>query len=363
MRMDLSPEKWRALPIQLIEIPNGLVLKRGRVEVKILGDGIANVLELLLETASGTGATEAELLALFAAPDQANIESLIQHLISRRLLVPVSADTPSATDLESPESVFYWHFGRTEEEIVGRLDDQRIVIIGVNYISRQLVVSLAACGAKDIEVRDSPLLRNQSLFDAGGELRPDVWPADIEPPTPLRLGARDIDPQDFDCLVATTDSGAKTLLRPWNELCHLHKRPFLPIVLKDLFGYIGPLVVPEETACFECLRLRERANDSDPAMRRLVDSATAGPETPVGFLPPMASSLGDIAALELIKFFAFGTPFWRAGTLIEVNLLRPDITARKVLKMPRCPVCTPLEDRPTLSSVGRSTMAMQGEEA
>jgi len=39
----------------------------------------------------------------------------------------------------------------------------------------------------------------------------------------------------------------------------------------------------------------------------------------------------------------------RVGTLLEVNLLRPELRARKVLKVPRCSVCSPLTRQSTIS--------------
>jgi hypothetical protein len=35
--------------------------------------------------------------------------------------------------------------------------------------------------------------------------------------------------------------------------------------------------------------------------------------------------------------------------LLEVNLLRPELRARKVLKVPRCSVCSPLTRQSTIS--------------
>ena len=70
----------------------------------------------------------------------------------------------------------------------------------------------------------------------------------------------------------------------------------------------------------------------------------------------MASILGDIAAIELSKFYGIRMPLWRVGTLIEVNLVAMRLNARKVLKIPRCSVCSILNTR---SSVGISTSSFE----
>jgi thiazole/oxazole-forming peptide maturase SagC family component len=165
-----------------------------------------------------------------------------------------------------------------------------------------------------------------------------------------------LDPESFDCLVATSDFGGMHLLRSWNEFCVLHRRTFLPVLLQDMIGYVGPLVIPGETACFECFRLRRNTHLPDPQSRQLIEAVAFEGQRTAGFLPPMASLLGDVAAIELLKLMTLAPPLWRVGTVIEVNLMAPDMSARGVLKLPRCPVCTPLAERPSLA-VGRSGAA------
>ena len=52
----------------------------------------------------------------------------------------------------------------------------------------------------------------------------------------------------------------------------------------------------------------------------------------------MGSILGDLAAMELTKFFSGVMPV-KAGYLIEVNLLEPLMKTRRVLRVPRCLAC------------------------
>jgi hypothetical protein len=59
----------------------------------------------------------------------------------------------------------------------------------------------------------------------------------------------------------------------------------------------------------------------------------------------MASILGNIAAFELIKLYSGALPRSKVGTLIEVNLLGTKLTSRKVLKVPRCIICSQLNSR------------------
>ena len=156
---------------------------------------------------------------------------------------------------------------------------------------------------------------------------------------PYEKWVQSLKPESLDCLIATSDFGGLQLMRQWNEFCVQHGRHFLPVVLQDLIGYVGPLVIPGETACFECLRARQNANLEEASARRAAEHAAFEGQGIVGCHPAMASVLGDIAAIELTKFYGIRMPIWQVGTLIEVNLLAGRMTPRKVLKVPRCAVC------------------------
>lgn len=344
MKLELAPEKLRALPVQVTDLPRGgVVLKRGRVEIRINGEQAGEAVRAILEAAR-RGATLEEIVGAFAAPEQPSIEALVQHLMARRLLVQESELETGPEDGESHLDVFYWHFGPQTRETARRFTSQRFRILGVNAISRRLAESLRAAGAEDVEVLDHPWLRNPALFD-GDRCKPGAWPRDLGTPPPV--GDRgDLDPESLDCLVATSDLGATQALREWNELCLLHNIPFLPVLLQDLVGYVGPLVVPGQTACYECLRSRQNSHLPDPVAHRSAEDALAPGEAVTGFHPAMASILGDVACVELTKFFGL-RPLSRVGTLLEVNLLGGEMKPRRVLKLPRCPVCSTLTLTPS----------------
>jgi thiazole/oxazole-forming peptide maturase SagC family component len=115
-----------------------------------------------------------------------------------------------------------------------------------------------------------------------------------------------------------------------------------------LIGYIGPLVIPSETACLECLKARQNSHLQDHVSRHAVEAVAFESQGYLGFHPSMAHILGDIAAFEVFKFCSGSLPSVNVGTLIEVNLLATRITTRRVLKVPRCPACSPLNTAPSV---------------
>jgi thiazole/oxazole-forming peptide maturase SagC family component len=346
MKLELPTEKLHLLPVQLIETDEGVVVKRGRVEVKVTGEDAGEVVGAVLEAAIN-GATREQLAELFAPPERPAVEALVEHLMSRRILVSEDDWDIAGIGAESNLDIFYWHFGSQLKQVRERLNKCRVKVFGVNYISRQLIAGLRASGAERIEVADHPLLRNLALFDDEGRLNEDAWPEDLGAIQESNHQPEQLDPESVDCIIATSDTGGIEQLREWNEFCVLHKLYYLPVLLQDLVGYVGPLVIPGETACFECLRSRQNAHLTDHVNRRALEAAFLHEQAISGFHPSMASILGDIATLEMTKYFGLGESLAKVGTLIEVNLLGCEMKARRVLKLPRCEVCSSLNQTPS----------------
>jgi len=347
VKIDLEEERLRAVLVQLVEVPGGVLLKRGCAEMNVEGEGAKAIVEFLLGRAASAPATRQELADGVPPSMREAVTDLIDQLRQRRILI--AEDEPVEEAPEGPLDVLYWHFGARAADVVDRLSSRRIAVLGVNSVSRQLLIALARGGTPNVTAVDYPLLRNVSLFDTAGGLSPDDWPAAIAV-SPFESWWEQEQDGLFDCLVATSDFGGMHLLRRWNEFCVDRGIHFLPVVLQNLIGYVGPLVVPGETACFECLRARQNANFDDPEAQRAVEPAAFEGQSVVAFHPSMASILGDLAAMELTKFYSGVIPTWRVGALVEVNLLQPSITTRNVLRIPRCSVCSPLKTRSPVST-------------
>jgi bacteriocin biosynthesis cyclodehydratase domain-containing protein len=351
MELTVKPKTLRAVPAQIISCENGVVLKRGVLEVHIEGDRASEVIESLYLAVAEGDATREQLVALFPRPDQSAVEDLIERLIERRLFV-YSEDESARDDPDDPVAVFYWNLGYRVNEVKRHLNERKISILGVNHITRQLVLTLAASGVDAVTVVDYPLLRNLLLFDADETLRADRW-CNTDP-MEFEEWKEQLSGETVECIVAASDFGGAHWMRQWNEVCVKNKLHFLPIVLQNLIGYLGPAVIPGETACYECLRARQNSHLQNVELYRAPELVAFWGQEIVSFHPAMASILGDIGAIELTKLYSGAIPRRNVGTLIEVNMLLPAITLRKVLKVPRCSVCGPTVSRaPTAAS--RST--------
>jgi bacteriocin biosynthesis cyclodehydratase domain-containing protein len=334
MATDTSP-RLRFLPFQSIHDSRGLVLKRGIDQVVLEGGEAAGVLQTLSSALGNGGATAEEAASLFAEPDRPRIMELLSYLARRRFVAPVNGSP--ADEAETGLDVLYWQFGRSRQGVAHALADVRVAFVGVNRLTAQMAAALCDVGFGPVQVVDDPLLRSEGFFDDG------AWPDALPAPAEAEAWKRGLAPGAATCLVATSDFGGQALLLPWNRFAVEHGMHFLSVTLQDLIGYVGPFVVPGESACLECLRGRQNANLANPAERRLAEPHAHEGQRMAASHPAMLAVTAQVAAFELHRFYA-GLPQWKVGQLVEVNLTASAVAARKVLKAPRCPVCSPLHD-------------------
>jgi bacteriocin biosynthesis cyclodehydratase domain-containing protein len=331
------------LPVHVIEHRGGAILKRGSLETRIGGERALEVLHRIIDEARD-GAPLERLRERFIEAERPTIDYLLKQLIERRLLVPMDY-WPSGG--ETPEAIFYWEFGQDAGAVRNRLNEAQLVIVGVNEITREMVRVLLRGGFEHVVVVDYPMFRNQRLFGDGGALDLRSWGE--PPPLSLAEWQESATVDSVDCLIATSDHGGLHWMRQWNQFCAENRLDFFPVVIQDLIGYIGPYIIPGETACFECLRARQNSHLDRPEEQRAFEAVACEAQGVVGLHPAMSGAVANVAAMELVNLFGRTLPFTQVASLVELNLVVPRMVARKVLRIPNCAVCRTLGENAPIS--------------
>lgn len=206
MKQELPSVKLRAFPVQLIDLGEDVILKRGRTEIRITGEGACPAVVRLLGLLHGEGMTRQKLLEHVPHPDRPAVEALVDHLLTRGILAVAEQCTEVGAS-ESCSDIFYWHFGTTAAKVQSSLAGKRFVIAGINRISRQLATTLQAEAQGCVSVVDVPALRDQSLFGEDGSLRAELWPRALEPPRASVFDPGRVVSDGFDCVIATCSHG------------------------------------------------------------------------------------------------------------------------------------------------------------
>lgn len=330
-------ERYRLLGVQAIIHADGVVLKRGMTRVFLQGPNVHALLERLVDDSrNNSGVSRDSLKMRLSEEEWPVVDAIIDALSARRLLRRIEAGEPEAPSRETPEGIFYWDFGASGAEVRQRLAERAVPIFGVNAISVALLANLRASGMTGAYLVDHPRLRGLGLAPPVPGTEPVTFEEWTESDAPDGAG----------CFVVCSDFGGLELMREWNAYCVEHQVNFFAIVLQDYVAYIGPMVLPNRSPCFECIWSRQNSNLDDPVLARATERMAFFGQHVVGGLPLMATAAASVAAMELLKYFSQSLPGGNIGKLIELDLMEPALRVRRALKVPFCRVCSGARHHP-----------------
>lgn len=332
------------LPFQLIEMKDCVYLKRGINQICITGENAVASIIILQRVLAKKSMTLDEILALFAGIERDAIHALIKQLIKRRFIVPQGDAYSQLREeeiAESAEDIFYWHFDLNVNK-VEKLNSEPIAIIGVNKLGLATYQSLLSNHTHNLTLIDDVPLRNYEFSQPEGQLvqksleKYNIF--DIESLNQDKL-------KSFAMLVVCSDFGGQSILREWNRYAVQLKLPIIPVFLDDMIGYIGPLTIPNETACLECFYARQNSHLNNFKEREALKQHEHQGKAFVAYHPAMLNILAEVAAFEIMRF---RTNTWqhKIGKLIEINLISTTMSAHKIVKVPRCPTCSAMHEFP-----------------
>ena len=116
---------------------------------------------------------------------------------------------------------------------------------------------------------------------------------------------------------------------------------WLHVALEGTTGLLGPMVVPRQTACYDCYQTRlsgHRERDGHAAWLR----ATAEAPVDEGHLRPHLTALAAQAALEAVRALSAFAPATTFGQQWELDAGSPAAALHPILRAPRCPTCGPV---------------------
>ncbi|VVD68692.1 hypothetical protein PCO31111_00501 [Pandoraea communis] len=323
----------------------GVVLRRGVEQVLIPDTNALLVIRVLQKAMCSVPRTPEEITDLFAAPVRPFVISLLDLLRAKRFVVAVNAQdrVKPEREAECPTDVFYWHFNLSQARVAKALNETCWAFVGINQLNQHLLQAMLDEGLENYVIVDDPMLRNVTFYDDDFQLTSEFWRNQhrhIVEEDRLIDGAGD----SCGFVVAASEFGGAFLLERWNEYAVTHGVAFYPVLLENLVGYCGPLVIPTETACFACLQTRQNSNTSGFQEKRLMERHAFDAQHVAAYHRSMLQVLASVAQFDLVKFKS--DIQWETGSLCEIDLLSGTMSRRKLLKAPRCPVCSALRNHP-----------------
>jgi bacteriocin biosynthesis cyclodehydratase domain-containing protein len=342
-----------------------------RVRSSEQDDLLARILPLLAE-----GASLDTLLSVSGDGDGGRVLAILDELRSRDLLEEMSAEATGDAEPNAEQERFFANFLPLGAEPPGldangaaapaqrKLAEARVLVTGLGRTGSRLVRSLAHAGIGSIWGADPGVVTDMDLQDGGydraarGKVREQALGRVVEgvdhrvsynpletagmgDPVGWRL------PEGLNLLIICDEGFDPERYDSINRLCLQHDLSWISYRSLGARYEIGPTIVPRQTACFHCLELRRIANSDSYETHRDAWRALAMRSVGLGSLNVTFGA--DLLALEAIKILTgFSRPV-TYGSLFTLDLLTFEATVHPVLKIPRCPQCSPAAtQRPAL---------------
>lgn len=265
-----------------------------------------------------------EILGAFDEADHEEICQFLEHLLERNVV------TDATVDARTEISEYYGvspHFDETNRT---RLREADVLIVSVGRMGRYVADDL-------LEVGVGAVRHCRLSADGHASAADDGWAGDTV--RPVEASALDRNVAECEYLIYVADRPEPTVLEALNDVAYRSKTPWMVGQVQGFDGFVGPMIFPDLTGCYNCFVDRTRMHVTKPDGYddyRNAASETLGRRDAT--LPPFARLIAGYATLDFLNLLSFGEGF-SAGRVIHVGALDLAVQVDDVLKVPRCPVC------------------------
>ncbi|MGH7334222.1 MAG: TOMM precursor leader peptide-binding protein [Candidatus Rokuibacteriota bacterium] len=255
-----------------------------------------------------------------------------------------------------PQIRYFTAHASMPTDVQNRLRDSRVTVIGLEYLGSMLVQQLAQSGVGQVRgIGPSSLAPAETLlFGAAAEddrhqalsrwirgqgLVAGYHGVPVEALAPLDWRAI---LADCDLAVLVAPRMSVPMLTMFNRAALHANVSFLSVVLDGAGAAIGPLVIPEETACLTCRELRRPRRETDEEFRRLQETqaeAVGLAWRAEAFLFAHVSVLAALTVAEIVVALSRCREPAILGRELLVDTHSWRIQLAPVLKVPRCWDC------------------------
>jgi len=339
---------------------SGVILRSDLGTFQLDGSDVRLFVEEIVPLLDGT--RDADLIA-DALPGYArsSVHSFLELLVEKGLVEPVQEteeDPSGALERWTSQQRFFHKYGLDDGNT--QLQKSRVLIVGLEPWGCVLASELAASGVGTIHLLESGVISHDDLlavryFEPSnlGAKRRDIVQAFISrmaprcnvSTAPLFLsgeGEFSVEDNSWDLILTALTADDLYLLLRVSRYAHAAGVCTLFGHLDGVEAWIGPAVVPGETACWNCFRLRRLANAEHIKSEHDIDATLlAGPGQPRAraFLAPMAALTGQMLAMEAVKLLTRFTPSRQPGRVYVQNLISGKGQFHTVIRMPWCELC------------------------
>ena len=353
--------------IELIAVDNQTALVRSfSGTIMLTGEFVSSKLSSLLSYLDGRNSIQ-EITEKLGEAFRPELEKFLILMTEKQLLRDEDVEHHDSSPFPSSnhETAYWSIYGKTANQALNRLQASTVVVANLGGVGANVVRSLVAAGVGKIVAIDPE--RVQSSDETFGYQAEDVGKPRVEVLAsyvnstrkckefvPVAAGIADLSNwaelvSQADLVVLASDNMSLAGYEKTNEACIRHKTNWVSARIDRSRAIIGPFVVPEQTACFTCFELRNRANSEHPEdheaiYRHWKETSLTPDDWPT--VTPYAEIVGGYLTLDIQRVLGGGHLSMFSGRLLHIDLHTFESRFHELLKLPRCPACSRARNRP-----------------
>lgn len=288
------------------------------------------------------------------------LEELCDAGVLQRSTVPQAIELETGAS-HAPLWTILESLGVPESHARKRLGSLRVGVFGLEGIGGHVAIELARCGMGTLSLIDPYPCRAGNLPlmglvapDSLGKARDEVISAVISERWPGTNVHRSSFQEVTRDAIRSASEGCHLLVSCWDRgfmsANHWSNRAAVELRVPAVFAesrghrvYAGPFVLPGQTACYMCYRMRAVACEEElkeaMAYEAFLDARKRTELDRRAVMPPALSWAAALLALDCLRFLVLSMPPSLGGRVLELNTLDLETTAHPLLQQPACPVC------------------------
>jgi ribosomal protein S12 methylthiotransferase accessory factor len=143
---------------------------------------------------------------------------------------------------------------------------------------------------------------------------------------------------EYDLIIAAQDYSNIIFFETINKICINKSKPWLRASFDDNMGYLGPLVIPGETSCYNCCELRLVTNSPhyEYILWRYKERI---PQAKLSVPRPFVENLAAICVNDVITFLTNNYKPQTIDNLLSLDTRQMHLSRHRVIPYPNCPHC------------------------
>lgn len=142
-----------------------------------------------------------------------------------------------------------------------------------------------------------------------------------------------------DVFLVVTNDYNHPQLQKLNQEFEKNKTPWLLVKPTGKVLWLGPVFVPDKTACWECLHHRLELHNPINKFYKNVRNTNAPPTKPLAYHPATLQMGANLAVLEIIKYLYQQENAPLLNSIVSIDTQTLEKQTHAVVKRPQCQVC------------------------